>query len=258
MLSLRHQYCLLCNPENSNIIFTVIMRQTFLLSSLCIQPQQQHAESQAHIRVSFPKTTRPCSFAALGPWHLSHQEGYLCGRGCWRQALNFSLDFAALVNYWVDGAAHSWLTALLALGRKTNQDVALMRDSLQPPALLKDKYKISQDWTSRVAGDNGVLACWHGFRVKTSPCGFVQGREGKIKGTISFCKLTSELGSFRAIQSLSNPSKCYATPTQAMILFLNVMKWFVEKMNSWGEWGALVTCEGSVMLGAWKAMCIFC
>lgn len=42
---------------------------------------------------------------------------------------------------------------------------------------------------------------------------------------------------FRAIQSLSKPSKPYATPTQAMNLFLNVMKWFVEKMNSWGSGG---------------------
>lgn len=43
---------------------------------------------------------------------------YLRGWGSWRQPFNFSLDFAALVNYWIDRAAHSWLTALLALGKR--------------------------------------------------------------------------------------------------------------------------------------------
>lgn len=82
MLALRHQYCLLCSTENSNIIFTVIMHQTFLPSSLCIQPQQQHAESQADIRMLHSlKAALPCTVLGFllqeTPTCLAHFDALL-------------------------------------------------------------------------------------------------------------------------------------------------------------------------------------
>lgn len=64
------------------------------------------------------------ALATSTPQHGSQQGGYLGVWGHWGQVLNFSLDFAAFVNYWIDGAAHGRLTALLALGKKTRQQMA--------------------------------------------------------------------------------------------------------------------------------------
>lgn len=89
-----------------------------------------------------PKASETQQLAASAPQHVSHQEGYLCGWGRWGQALDFSLDFAALVNYWVDCAADGRLAALLALGKKTMQGMAPgfgVRDWLQPTSSLKVK-----------------------------------------------------------------------------------------------------------------------
>lgn len=94
-----------------------------------------------------PRDNETQQLAALAPQDVLHQEGYLCGWGCWGQALDFGLDFAALVNYWIDCAAHGRLTALLALGKKTRQDMAPgfgRRGRLQPTSLLKINLKISQ------------------------------------------------------------------------------------------------------------------
>lgn len=71
----------------------------------------------------FSKTARPSS-SLPQPHNVSHQEGYLCGWGGWGQALDFSLDFAALVNDWIDCAADGRLAVLLALGKKTRQYMA--------------------------------------------------------------------------------------------------------------------------------------
>lgn len=84
---------------------------------------------------------------ASTPQHGSQQGGYLCVWGHWGQALNFSLDFAAFVNYWIDGAAHGRLTALLALGKKTRQEMALgfgMTHRQWPTSSLETNFKISQ------------------------------------------------------------------------------------------------------------------
>lgn len=97
--------------------------------------------------------------AASTPQHGSQQGGYLCVWGHWGQALNFSLDFAAFVIYWIDGAAHGWLTALLALGKKTKQEMALrfgMTDRQQSTSSLKINFKISQGWASGVVGGSKV------------------------------------------------------------------------------------------------------
>lgn len=174
MFALRHQCCLLCSTENSDIIFKVITLEIFP-PSFSIQAQQQQAESRAPIkrfapslqlcpvpcwafcceshppasqtlmpcsqpqqkvpRVFFPGTTRPSSLLPR-PHNVSRtRKGYLCGWGRWGQALDFGLDFAALVNYWIDCAAHGRLAALLALGKKTRQGMAPrsgVRGWLQP------------------------------------------------------------------------------------------------------------------------------
>lgn len=84
--------------------------------------------------------TKTQQLAASALQYISHQEGYLCGGGGWGQALDFSLDFAALVNYGIDCAAHGRLAALLVLGKKTRQDMAPafgMRDRMQLVSSLK-------------------------------------------------------------------------------------------------------------------------
>jgi len=55
------------------------------------------------------------------------------------------------------------------------------------------------------------------------------GRERRIQNSVSFCRLTSELGLAAAASFQSDPVpvktiKSYATPTQATILFPNAMK----------------------------------
>lgn len=69
--------------------------------------------------------------------------------------------------------------------------------------------------------------------MKTGLCGFVRGREmgereepraasASAGSPVRLALLL--LLRFRVIQLLSKPSKPYATPTQATILFLNAMK----------------------------------
>lgn len=84
----------------------------------------------AHFAALLPAATKDCRSKGIilkdetqqlttsTPQHSSQQGGYLCVWGHWGQALNFSLDFAAFVNHWIDGAAHGRLAALLALERK--------------------------------------------------------------------------------------------------------------------------------------------
>lgn len=67
-----------------------------------------------------------------------------------------------------------------------------------------------------LAGDNGALACWPGFPMKTTPCGFAQGRdgrEGRVKGSVSFGRRTSELGLATAALFQSDPVPVKAIKT---------------------------------------------
>lgn len=131
------------------------------------------------------------------PQHGWQQGGYLCVWGHWGQALNFSLDFAAFVNHWIDGAAHGRLTALLALGKKTRREMAPrfgMTDRQWPTSSSKINVKISQGWVSGVQGTVGLA--WDS-ELKTSPClckaeGWERGK--KNQGQPQFLQLTGELG----------------------------------------------------------------
>lgn len=145
------------------------------------------------------------------PQHGWQQGGYLCVWGHWGQALNFSLDFAAFVNYWIDGAAHGRLTALLALGKKTRREMAPgfgMTDRQWPTSssklTLKSVKVEFQEW-------QGTVGLAWGSELKTSPylCKAEEWERGKKnQGQPQLLQSLVSLASplllcFRVIQSMA-------------------------------------------------------
>lgn len=138
-----------------------------------------------HANSIVPRGKKTQQLCCLGPQHVSHQGGYLRGWGYWGQALDFGLDFGALVNYGIDGAAHGWLAALLALGRKTRQDVVqgLGWETQCSPQrcskLTKKSVKVErQEWM-------GTTECWPaamGFMWKLACVALCEAGGGENKG----------------------------------------------------------------------------